>query len=126
MNFHLTDEEESLRESVAEFVRTELAPLESEFAYAPDIFEGSRWKSRVKSSADPEVRRYLEIMEGLEKLDFTRRAVASRRAQSLWRHGSQQRRHDRGYRGVGEKFDPVRVRQSCLEHFIQLPRRPDQ
>ena len=55
MNFHLTAEEESLRESVAEFVRNELAPLESEFAYAPDIFEGSRWKSRVKSSADPEV-----------------------------------------------------------------------
>ena len=46
---------------------TNLLPLESEFAYAPDIFEGSRWKSRVKSSADPEVRRYLEIMEGLEK-----------------------------------------------------------
>ncbi|HUR71810.1 MAG TPA: acyl-CoA dehydrogenase family protein [Candidatus Limnocylindrales bacterium] len=67
MNFHLSAEEESLRESVAEFVRTELLPLEPEFAYAPDIFEGSRWKSRVRSSADPEIKRYLEIMEGIEK-----------------------------------------------------------
>ena len=67
MNFHLSAEEESLRESVAEFVRTELLPLEPEFAYAPDIFEGSRWKSRVRSSTDPEIKRYLEIMEGIEK-----------------------------------------------------------
>ena len=67
MNFNLSAEEESLRQSVAEFVRTELLPLEPEFAYAPDIFEGSRWKSRVRSSTDPEIKRYLEIMEGIEK-----------------------------------------------------------
>jgi len=67
MNFHLSAEEESLRQTVAEFVHNELLPLEPEFAYAPDIFEGSRWKSRVKSSSDPEIKRYLEIMEGLEQ-----------------------------------------------------------
>jgi acyl-CoA dehydrogenase len=67
MDFRISAEEESLRESVAEFVRTELLPLEPEFAYAPDIFEGSRWKSRVKSSSDPEIKRYVEIMEGIEK-----------------------------------------------------------
>src|SRR5215208_1067775 len=67
MNFNLSAEEESLRQSVAEFVRTELLPLEPEFAYAPDIFEGSRWKSRVRSSTDPEIKRYLEIMEAIEK-----------------------------------------------------------
>ncbi|MGZ8495427.1 MAG: acyl-CoA dehydrogenase family protein, partial [Candidatus Binatia bacterium] len=67
MNFNLSAEEESLRQTVAEFVHSELLPLEPEFAYAPDIFEGSRWKSRVKSSSDPEIKRYLEIMEGLEQ-----------------------------------------------------------
>ena len=67
MNFHLSAEEESLRKVVEEFVQTELIPLEPEFAHAPDIFEGSRWKSRVKSSQDPEIRRYLEIMEALEQ-----------------------------------------------------------
>jgi acyl-CoA dehydrogenase len=67
MNFHLSAEEESLRKVVEEFVQTELIPLEPEFAHAPDIFEGSRWKSRVKSSQDPEIQRYLEIMEALEK-----------------------------------------------------------
>ncbi|HET9548776.1 MAG TPA: acyl-CoA dehydrogenase family protein, partial [Candidatus Binatia bacterium] len=67
MEFNLSSEEESLRKIVEEFVRDELIPLESEFTNAPDIFEGSRWKSRVKSSPDPEIKRYLEIMEGLEK-----------------------------------------------------------
>jgi acyl-CoA dehydrogenase len=67
MNFHLSTEEESLRQAVAAFVHAELLPLETEFAYAPDIFEGSRWKSRVKSSSDPEIKRYLEIMEGLQQ-----------------------------------------------------------
>src|SRR5207245_6215183 len=33
----------------------------------PDIFEGSRWKSRAKLSHDPEVKRYVEMMENLEK-----------------------------------------------------------
>ncbi|HET9917059.1 MAG TPA: acyl-CoA dehydrogenase family protein [Candidatus Binatia bacterium] len=75
MNFRLSAEEESLRQAVAAFVQTELIPLEPEFAYAPDIFEGSRWKSRVKSSTDPEVKRYLEIMEGVEK---------QAEAQGLW------------------------------------------
>ena len=67
MNFRLSAEEESLRQAVAAFVHAELLPLETEFAYAPDIFEGSRWKSRVKSSSDPEIKRYLEIMEGLQQ-----------------------------------------------------------
>lgn len=76
MDFRLTEQEEELRAVVAEFVRDELVPLEPEFANAPDIFEGSRWKSRVKTSADPEIRRYLEIMEGLEK---------KAEARGLWR-----------------------------------------
>jgi acyl-CoA dehydrogenase len=41
--------------------------LESELENAPDIFEGSRWKSRAKLSRDPEVQRYIDLMEGLEK-----------------------------------------------------------
>jgi acyl-CoA dehydrogenase len=67
MNFRLTAEEESLRKQVAEFVLSEILPLEPEFAHAPDIFEGSRWKSRVKSSPDPGIQRYMKIMEALEQ-----------------------------------------------------------
>ena len=67
MDFRLSIIEESLREKVDEFVRDELVPLEPEFLHAPDIFEGSRWKSRAKLSRDPEIRRYIELMEGLEK-----------------------------------------------------------
>ena len=67
MEFRLSPEEENLREAVHEFVRDELLPLEPEFADAPDIFEGSRWKSRLKASQDPEIRRYVAIMDGLEK-----------------------------------------------------------
>jgi acyl-CoA dehydrogenase len=67
MDFQLSDTEEGLRKKVEEFVRDELIPLESQFLNAPDIFEGSRWKSRAKLSRDPEIRRYIEIMEGLEK-----------------------------------------------------------
>ena len=67
MDFHLSSAEEGLRKKVEEFVRAELVPLEPEFLHAPDIFEGSRWKSRAKLSRDPEIRRYIEIMEGLEK-----------------------------------------------------------
>ncbi len=67
MDFRLTAEEEALREKVELFVQEELIPLEPLFEKAPDIFEGSRWKSRAKLSNDPEVRRYLEIMQGLEK-----------------------------------------------------------
>ena len=67
MEFLLSPEEERLRKAVQEFVRDELIPLEPEFADAPDIFEGSRWKSRVKSSDDPEILRYVGIMEDLEK-----------------------------------------------------------
>jgi acyl-CoA dehydrogenase len=75
MDFRLTPEEENLRQSVERFVRDELIPLEPEFANAPDIFEGSRWKSRVKSSEDPEIKRYLGIMEGLRR---------KAEAQGLW------------------------------------------
>jgi alkylation response protein AidB-like acyl-CoA dehydrogenase len=67
MDFRLSDAEENLRKKVEGFVRDELIPLEPEFEHAPDIFEGSRWKSRAKLSRDPEVRRYIEIMERLEK-----------------------------------------------------------
>lgn len=67
MEFRLSAEEEALRQKVEEFVRAELIPLEPEFADAPDIFDGSRWKSRVKSSTDAEIRRYLALMEELEK-----------------------------------------------------------
>ena len=66
MEFRLSTDEEGLREAVAAFVREELLPLEAEFALAPDIFEGSRWKSRVKSSQDPEIQRYLAIMAELQ------------------------------------------------------------
>src|ERR1043165_7793762 len=66
MDFRLTAEEERLRQSVERFVRDDLIPLEPEIANAPDIFEGSRWKSRVKSSADPQIKRYLAIMENLQ------------------------------------------------------------
>jgi len=67
MDFNLSPEEETLRKVVEEFVRDELVPLEPEFLNAPDIFDGSRWKSRVKSSQDPEIKRYLAIMSDLQK-----------------------------------------------------------
>jgi alkylation response protein AidB-like acyl-CoA dehydrogenase len=67
MDFRLSNTEEGLRKKVDKFVRDELLPLEPEFLHAPDIFEGSRWKSRAKLSRDPEIRRYIEVMEGLEK-----------------------------------------------------------
>lgn len=67
MDFRLTPEEESLRQEVEQFVREEIVPLEPVFEGAPDIFEGSRWKSRARLSRDPEVKRYIEIMEGLKK-----------------------------------------------------------
>jgi acyl-CoA dehydrogenase len=67
MEFRLSEDEQNLRQSVQEFVRDELIPLEAEFAGAPDIFEGSRWKSRVKSSQDPQIQRYLAIMGDLER-----------------------------------------------------------
>jgi acyl-CoA dehydrogenase len=76
MDFRLSSEEEEQRKTVAEFVRDELVPLEPEFANAPDIFEGSRWKSRVKTSDDFEIKRYLALMEGLEK---------KAQAKGLWR-----------------------------------------
>jgi acyl-CoA dehydrogenase len=67
MEFRLSSDEENLRRVVEEFVRDNLIPLEPEFVHAPDIFEGSRWKSRVKSSQDPEIQRYLGMMNELEK-----------------------------------------------------------
>ena len=67
MDFLLSEQEESLRKTVEAFVRDELIPLEPEFENAPDIFEGTRWKSRARLSRDPEVKRYIEIMEGLEQ-----------------------------------------------------------
>ena len=67
MEFRLSTDEENLRRVVEEFVLDNLIPLEPEFAHAPDIFEGSRWKSRVKSSQDPEIQRYLGMMNELEK-----------------------------------------------------------
>jgi len=67
MEYRLSIDEENLRRVVDEFVRDNLIPLEPEFVNAPDIFEGSRWKSRVKSSQDPEIQRYLGMMNELEK-----------------------------------------------------------
>lgn len=67
MEFRFLPEEEELRRVVAEFVQDELIPLEPEFEHAPDIFEGSRWKSRVKSSQEPEIQRYLKMMVELEQ-----------------------------------------------------------
>lgn len=67
MDFELSQEEETLRKAVEEFVRDEVIPLEAEFEKAPDIFDGSRWKSRARLSQDAEVRRYVRIMEDLEK-----------------------------------------------------------
>jgi acyl-CoA dehydrogenase len=66
MDFCLRPEEEILRREVEEFVRQEIASLEPIFEGAPDIFEGSRWKSRAKPSRDPEVKRFVAIMEGLK------------------------------------------------------------
>ena len=76
MDFRLSAEEKGLRQAVEEFVRDELIPLEPEFTHAPDIFEGSRWKSRVKSSPDLEIQRYLALMTELEK---------KAEAKGLWR-----------------------------------------
>src|SRR5688572_285735 len=76
MEFRISSEEESLRKTVEAFVRDELLPLEAEFAHAPDIFEGSRWKSRVKSSPDAEIQRYLALMTDLER---------KAEAKGLWR-----------------------------------------
>jgi acyl-CoA dehydrogenase len=76
MDFRLSAEEEGLRKAVEEFVREELVPLEPEFTHAPDIFEGSRWKSRVKASPDPEIQRYLALMTELEQ---------KAEAKGLWR-----------------------------------------
>lgn len=67
MDFSLNLEEEALRREVEQLVGEELIPLEPLFERAPDIFTGSRWKSRAKLSSDPEVKRYVEIMEGLER-----------------------------------------------------------
>ena len=67
MDFCLSTEEETLRRQVEIFVREEILPLEPLFDRAPDIFEGSRWKSRAKLSRDPEVQHYIAVMEGLKK-----------------------------------------------------------
>jgi acyl-CoA dehydrogenase len=73
MDFCLRPDEEILRQEVEEFVRQEIAPLERVFEGAPDIFEGSRWKSRAKLSRDPEIKRYIGIMEGLKNKAEARR-----------------------------------------------------
>jgi acyl-CoA dehydrogenase len=67
MDFRLTQEEENLRRRVEDFVRDELIPQEPVFAGAPDIFEGTRWKSRATLSRDPEIKRYIAVMDELEK-----------------------------------------------------------
>ena len=75
MDFRLSPEEETLRKTVEDFVRERLIPLEAQFEDAPDIFEGSRWKSRARLSRDPVIMRYIQIMEDLEK---------QAEAQGLW------------------------------------------
>jgi acyl-CoA dehydrogenase len=67
VDFQLSPEEESLRKAVEEFVREHLIPLEPQFENAPDVFEGSRWKSRARLSRDPMILGYVKIMEDLEK-----------------------------------------------------------
>lgn len=67
MDFRLTQEEENLRRRVEDFVRDELIPQEPVFAGAPDMFEGTRWKSRATLSRDPEIKRYIAVMDELEK-----------------------------------------------------------
>ena len=67
MDFQLSPEEESLRKAVEEVVREHLIPLEPQFENAPDVFEGSRWKSRARLSRDPMILGYVKIMEDLEK-----------------------------------------------------------
>src|SRR3970040_679635 len=67
MDFRLSPEEETLRRQVEQFVREELIPLEPVFEGAPDIFEGSRWKSRAKLSRDPEGQRYIAVMGGMKQ-----------------------------------------------------------
>jgi hypothetical protein len=52
MDFCLSHEEEILRKTVEDFVRERLIPLEPQFEDAPDIFEGSRWKSRVRYNGE--------------------------------------------------------------------------
>jgi len=66
MDFSLGLEEEKLRLEVQKFVLEELIPLEPVFDRAPEIFIGNRWKTRVKSSADPDIQRFVAIMEELE------------------------------------------------------------
>jgi acyl-CoA dehydrogenase len=67
MDFSLGSEEETLRLEVQKFVSEELMPLEHLFDHAPEIFIGNRWKTRAKLSVDPEIQRYVAIMEGLER-----------------------------------------------------------
>jgi acyl-CoA dehydrogenase len=67
MDFSLGAEEEQLRLEVQQFVLEELIPLEPLFDCAPEIFIGNRWKTRAKLSADPDIQRYVAIMEGLER-----------------------------------------------------------
>src|SRR5215831_10959296 len=75
MDFRLSDTEEDLRKKVEEFVREELIPLEPEFLRAPDIFEGSRWKSRAKLSRDPEIHRYVDVPKEYGGLDISNVAM---------------------------------------------------
>ena len=67
MDFSLGLEEEKLRLEVQKFVLEELIPLEPVFDRAPEIFIGNRWKTRVKFSADPDIQRFVAIMEELER-----------------------------------------------------------
>ncbi len=125
MDFRLTAEEEALRQVVERFVREELIPLEAEFAGAPDIFEGSRWKSRVKTSEDPDIKRYLGLMQELEH-----KAAAA----GLWHLDV-----PKAYGGtevsnvamiaVTEELEksaiPFELRQSRVQYPLQLQRRAD-
>jgi hypothetical protein len=66
MDFRLSAEEEELRNASRRSCARNWRRW-SEFENAPDIFEGSRWKSRAKLSRDPEINRYLALMEELAK-----------------------------------------------------------
>src|SRR5437870_8173151 len=75
MDFRLSPEEENLRKYTDGFVGEAMSPRDPEVETAPDSFEGRRGKGRAKFSHDPEVKRYVEMMENLEK---------QAEARSLW------------------------------------------
>ena len=122
MDFRLSPEEEILRKTVEEFVREELIPLEAEFENAPDIFEGSRWKSRAKLSRDPVITPLRRNNGRSREAGGGARSLVPRRSKRVRRATSEQRGDACRHRGAGKNRHPVRVRQSRLQYSLQLQR----